>query len=279
MKKIITLGNGFVAAHLPYEVAKYRLTPNEEDMGSFLDQYKPDCIINATGFCGSPNVDECETKKTQTYMSNVVIPLMLAGECERRGVHLINLGSGCIFYGESPHASGEYYDSGWRETDIGNPVSHYSKTKYACDLAIGAMNNVTTLRLRMPISSMNHPRNLLNKLINYKKVLVTENSVTCLPDLVNAIDFVVKNNKSGIYHVTSLKPLTHEMILDEYKKYIPTHEYEKISEGQLRDLVKAPRSNCIIDSTKIVEEGFEFIDTLTCMRECVKDFVINKKGK
>lgn len=294
MKKIIVFGNGFIAAHLPYEISKRRLSSNEQEMRETISHYKPDVIINATGFCGKPNVDECESKKSETYMANIVIPLMLAKICEEQNIHMIHLGSGCIFYGLSPHAIDSFHsysgegqdrsrtsiitlDSGWKENDIANPVSFYSKTKYACDLAIDSMRTITVLRLRMPISTMNHPRNLLNKLIAYKRVLEEPNSVTFTEDLVNAIDWAVSNEKFGVYNITSPKALTHSVLLEEYKKYVPEHVYEKISKKELENLVIATRSNCILDSSKAVREGFVFRDADTLIRTCVKDFVKNLK--
>lgn len=299
MKKIIVLGKkSFIASHLKYETIKSRLPPDQEYIEWFLDEHCPDIIINTVGHCGKPNIDQCELEKSDTYMSNVVIPLMLACECENRNIHLIHLGSGCIFSGPSPHhiinnkwikdgkyvsegmlgsGSGNTIDLGWTETDIANPVSFYSKTKYACDLAIGSMKNITILRLRMPISSINNPRNLLNKLINYKQVLETPNSVTFLEDLINAIDFVIENKKTGIYNITSPKPLTHSTLLNEYKKYFPNHTYEQISEKELNNIVVAKRSNCILDSSKIINEGFKFGDTDTRVSETVKKFVENLK--
>lgn len=272
--KIVVLGNGFIASHLNYEIANYRLYPNEQNVLHFIDIYKPDIIINASGFCGKPNVDECAIKKIETYTANVTVPIMLARECERRSIRVIHLGSGCIFFGNSPNKS-LGYEPGWKESDFANPKSFYSKTKYATDLVIGELKNTTILRLRMPISSKNNPRNLLNKIINYKQVLEEPNSVTFIEDLVSAINFVIENNKIGIYHITSSKPLTHGKLLDEYKKHVPEHIYEKISKEKLSGLTSEPRSNCILDNTKIIKDGFKFTDTDLQIEKTIREFVEN----
>lgn len=270
--KIFSIGNGFIASHLNYPKIIERLESNSNHIEYILDKYKPNTVINCIGYCGgSKNIDQCEIEKTRTCTSNTVIPIMLAQACENRNIYLINIGSGCIFSGYSQRLRG------WLETDIPNPVSYYGYTKYACDLAIGSMKNVTTLRIRMPISSINHQRNLLNKLISYKQVLETPNSVTFLEDLLNAIDFVIKNKKTGIYNITSPNPLTHSALLNEYKKYFPNHIYEKISEKELNNIVVAKRSNCILNSSKIINEGFKFENTDTRVCETVKRFVENLK--
>jgi dTDP-4-dehydrorhamnose reductase len=182
----------------------------------------------------------------------------------------VHFGSGCIFCGDAPTIDG------WREDANANPKSYYSKTKYAADLALSPLPNTTILRLRMPISHKNNPRNLLNKIISYQKVLDHPNSMTFLDDLVRATDFIIKKEKTGIYNVVSSMPLTHPMLLEEYKKYVPTHTYEKITEKELDGMVKATRSNCILSNKKIVSEGFEFAPTLACMHGTIKKFAKNK---
>jgi 3,5-epimerase/4-reductase len=294
MKKIIIVGlNSFIALHLSYEIANWRLKPNQEDIVAFIDEYKPDVIINCCGFTGRPNIDLCEQEKSKTYTANVILPLMLATECERRNIRLIHIGSGCINYGPSPN----YYitrtvgenpffeeilekvDTGWKESD--NPVaqSFYSKSKLCCDQMIGSMPCTTVLRIRMPISDRDHPRNLLNKIISYKKVVEEPNSITFLGDLANAVKFAVENDTSGIYNITNTKPLTHSILLEEYKKYFPEHQYEKITTKELSKIVSASRSNCILDNRKAIMRGFKFADTDTCVREYVKRYAKNKGYK
>ena len=77
MMKVMILGSGFVADHLPYEQIKdndgtsYRVTPNQEDIDWCLSKDKADVIINCLGRTGRPNVDWCESHKTETYESNL----------------------------------------------------------------------------------------------------------------------------------------------------------------------------------------------------------------
>src|SRR5271154_3671518 len=98
--KIITLGGGFIADHLPYQNIKYKITPNEEEVDWAISSLgdNPDVVINCIGKTGRPNVDRCESHQAETYQSNVVIPLMIAEWCENHDVQLINIGSGCIYF-------------------------------------------------------------------------------------------------------------------------------------------------------------------------------------
>jgi len=285
--KIYTLGNGFIASHLQYNIILERVSPNEKQIKELLNWYKPDILINCIGRTGSPNIDWCENNKEETFTTNVVIPTMIADECEKLNIRFIHLGSGCINYGASPNFREEMHhtnyneiipykvriDTGWKETDITNPLSYYSQTKYIADNNLKELPNTTILRLRMPISAKKHPRNLLNKLIKYKQVLDEPNSMTFVSDLVNAIDFVINKELLGIYNVASPKPLKHSDLLEEYRKYVSSHSYQRISKETLEKMVVAPRSNCILDMSKIQNEGFKFGDTDMLVRECINNYI------
>ncbi len=297
--KILTLGNGFVSNHLPYEKILDRVHADYEDLDYVLSKQKPDVIVNCIGKTGRPNVDWCETNKTETYTANVILPALIAEWCANHNVHLIQMGSGCIYFGESPHSkklhtpekmkmcpagispdewskiydykSDEWTwaDTGWKETDFANPKSYYSKTKYACDLLLGQMPNVTTLRLRMPVSSKNDPRNFINKVKGYKQVIDIPNSMTIMDDLVRCVDWAAKESKFGIYHVVNPQPITAAQVMREYQKYVPSHEFEIINEEQLDALVTAKRSNCILNTSKLNEAGFFMTPSEEALKNCM----------
>lgn len=272
----MSIGAGFVSEHLPYEKINQRIT-SSEDVYNVISTYQPDVIVNCIGKTGRPNVDWCETNKEETALANTAVPIMLAEGCKRAGIHLIQIGSGCIFFGPSPYkgeTSGAK-DPGWREDDFARPLSFYSKSKYACDLMLGTMPNVTTLRIRMPISTQNTQRNLINKLRGYKQVIDIPNSVTFMDDLVRCIDWAAKNDKMGIYHVTNPQPLTAAHIMQEYQKYVPEHSFEIIDEKELDQLTTAKRSNCIINSDKLKTAGFTMTPSVEALERCMGEYMKN----
>jgi dTDP-4-dehydrorhamnose reductase len=286
MKNIKVLGNGFVASHLLYDKILERLKPEEKQISELIDQYKPDVLVNCIAFCGSPNIDQCEIEKEKTLETNTIIPMIVANVCKKKGIHLVHLGSGCIFYDKSPHAHltantdvgtnqryVKVYDPGWKETDFANPKSFYSRTKYSADLALEKYDNVSILRLRMPLSSSKSTRNLISKLINYKQIVETENSITWIDDLVLAIDHSIKNKLTGIYNIASEIPVRHSQIMEEYCKYFPDHRYELISPKELEKLVAATRSNCILDVNKAKKAGFRLTDSKIVIEQCIKGYV------
>jgi len=276
--KILTLGNGFVAQHLPYPIVTDKFEVSEKVIEAFLDFNMPDVIVNCIGKTGVPNVDWCESNQSETALTNIALPIAFAKACEKRGIHFVNIGSGCIYFGHSNNIAGttQYsFDLGWKETDFANPKSFYSKTKYACDLAIGDMKNVSVLRIRMPISDRNTPRNFINKIRNYKKVIDIPNSVTFMNDLVKAVDWVIKKQKTGIYHIVNPEPLSAADVMREYQKYDKNHQFEIITEQELADITIATRSNCILDSSKLKNEGFIMTSTSKALEECMNSYIKN----
>jgi 3,5-epimerase/4-reductase len=284
--KIFTLGNGFIANHLPYPKIMERLPIVYDYIESILDKYKPDVVVNCLGKTGKPNIDWCESNREETMNGNVVVPLLVADYCKINKIRLVQIGSGCIFFGKS--LNGYYYatpcgpdkyptdtewmDTGFKETDFANPQSFYSKSKYACDLMLGELSFCTTLRIRMPISYRDNYRNLINKLKGYKQIIDIPNSMTFVSDLVRCVDWVVQNNITGIYHCTNPQPLTAAQIMREYQKYVPSHQFETIDEQQLDKLTIAKRSNCILNSDKLRNAGFQMTNSKEALEECMANY-------
>jgi len=299
MKKIRVVGNGFVSQHLSYPIIPYllyniplRVEANSHFIDKMLDEYKPDVLINCIGKTGTPNVDWCESHKEITAATNTALPILLAEACAKKSIHLIHIGSGCIFFGKSPNtiwvspvagkepninllSTSNEIDMGWKETDFANPKSFYSKTKYAADLVLGDMKNVTVLRIRMPISDKNHPRNLLNKISKYDQLIDIPNSVTFMNDLVRCIAWVAEFGKTGIYHVTNPQPLSAAQIMREYQKYESDHKFKIISEEELDKLTIAKRSNCILDTRKLYSAGFTMTPSSDALTVCMKQYIKN----
>lgn len=311
--KVLTLGNGFIADHLPYEKFTGHL-PIDNGLTFeewVVDKYQPDVVINCIGRTGRPNIDWCESHKEETTLINTALPIVLAEACSKHSIRMIHLGSGCIYFGESPNYHyvqgdgspmpdiktyslgdpnyqpfwGRAYtlvmpsiriEDGWKETDFANPKSFYSKTKYACDLVLSEMSNVTTLRIRMPVSERDNPRNLINKLRGYNKVINLPNSMTFMSDLTRCVDWAVKNDTSGIFHVANPQPLTAVAIMKEFQKYVPEHQFEQLwTEEQLDQLTVAKRSNCILNTDKLRAAGFTMTNSQEALSECMARYVKN----
>jgi 3,5-epimerase/4-reductase len=226
-------------------------------------------VVNAAGKTGRPNVDWCEDHPLETTRSNVIGPLVLAEACQEAGVHLVHLGSGCIFYGPSPSPGG------WREDDAANPSAFYSRTKYAADLILSRLPNVAIVRLRMPIDTAPGPRNLITKLAGYAQVIDVENSVTIVPDLVEVLRGLVERRATGIFHATNPGPVRHAHLLALYRQFVdPGHRFTLIPEEELvrRGLATRGRSNCILSSTRLEALGLTMRPTETALPDVFRQY-------
>lgn len=252
---------------------------NLEAVRGELATLKPDFVINAAGKTGRPNVDWCEDHKAETLYANVTGPLVLlqacveaaakagqAGMSETSGPRLVHLGSGCVYDGYND-------EKGWSEEDKPNfDGSYYSRTK-AC--AEGALNEfpVLQLRLRMPIDANAGPRNFISKITQYQKVASVPNSMTVIEDFLPAAYELIKRNRVGIYNMTNLGLIDHKTILELYKEIVdPNFEYTLVPMEELYSghHVKAKRSNCRLDTSKLEKEGIYMRPIEVAIRDCLE---------
>lgn len=257
--------SNYLVSHFKNKISNF-----ETEISQILETYNPDVVINCIGKTGSPNVDWCETHPAETIESNLTLPTVLAKLTNKKSIHLIHIGSGCINYGESPSAQGDLYDPGWKESDFSNPKSFYSKVKYAADLSLSNYDNVTIFRIRMPVSPIPNQRNLISKLIKYSHVINMLNSITFTEDFVKACSWAIDNAKTGIFNLTADDPWAASDIMNLYKKYNSNHVFSIINEPILDKLVVAKRSNCILDCSKIKNAGFVFSNIN--MEKIIKEF-------
>ncbi|CAL5394174.1 unnamed protein product [Camellia sinensis] len=71
-----------------------------------IQNVKPTHVFNAAGVTGRPNVDWCESHKTETIRANVAGTLNLADVCREYGLLMINFATRCIFEYDAAHPKG-----------------------------------------------------------------------------------------------------------------------------------------------------------------------------
>lgn len=278
MARIVVFGAGYigekVAAFLPDAVLSLARIDDAAQVEAALLEHAPSAVVNCAGKTGKPNVDWCETHVPETFRANVIGPLVLAEACAKRDVHLVHLGSGCIFYDESPDPAG------WREEDFANPQAVYTRSKYAADLGLMNYANAAILRLRMPIDAEPGSRNLITKLVHYPKIIDVENSVTMVGDLLQVIAGVIEKKGTGIFHATNPGTLRHRQILELYREIVdPSHTNEWITNDDLlkQGLASAKRSNCILQNRRLPELGIQMRPIGEALRETMLRYSQNLK--
>lgn len=282
--KILILGRGWlgtrIVASLPNAV--FALVgidiANLGNMCAVIADERPDVVVNAAGKTGRPNVDWCETHRAETWRSNVVGALNVAEACAAHRTYLLHLGSGCIFNGLDPRARDPFSSvcgEGWREDDYANPEGFYARTKYAADLMLSQLPNVAVVRLRMPISSVPHPRNLITKLAGYKQVIDVGNSVTVVDDLLLVLQGLIERRATGIFHACNPGAVSHREIMSLYRELVdPASDPEWIREDELqsRGLAVASRSNCVLADTHLGPLGIMMRPALEAIRDALMKY-------
>ena len=247
---------------------------NRESILKEIGSIRPDCIINAAGVTGRPNVDWCEDNKQETVRTNIIGALNLADCAYIKNVHMINLGTGCIYEYNDVHAM--FSGIGFTEDEEPNfDGSFYSKTKIMLDKLLQFYPNVLNLRFRMPISDDLHPRNFITKITKYEKVINIPNSMTVLHDLLPLILQMAERKLTGNYNFVNPGVISHNEVLDLYKKYVaPEFTYKNFTVEEQDRILKARRSNNELDVSKLLKE---FPDILSIKESMI--LVFKRMGK
>jgi len=279
--KILIIGKGYVAnrcqdAWGDEVVIAQKHVNNKEDVLELINDQQPDVVFNAAGVTGKPNVDWCEDHQLETMVGNTKLPIIIAEACQEREIYLLHIGSGCIFYGDSPHP-----DKKWRESDMGNPTEvTYSRTKWAADLVLSTLPNVGIARIRMPIDWLPNERNLINKLASYPKVIDVENSVSIVDDMIAVFYQLLEKKAEGIFHVVNPGTLKHREIIALYEELVdPNHSNEWITNDDLvkQGLAIKGRSNNFLVSKNLQKIGIEMREVHEAIRDTMKKYAQAKK--
>jgi len=242
-----------------------------EAINKELDEKKPEIVINAAGKTGRPNIDWCEEHKLETVAGNVTGPLNILHNCSERKIYWVHFGSGCIFQGEGPDGRG------FKEDDEAAPPSFYSWTKYWADQILKNFP-VLIIRLRMPIDVESNSRNLIDKLKKYSKVVNNDNSITVIPDFLDATKQLIDKGRIGVYHVVNPGTISPSKIMEAYKEIVdPNHQFEIITDENLykQGLAIARRSNCMLNTDKLQKEGIKLIPIQERIIDLMKEYKAN----
>jgi 3,5-epimerase/4-reductase len=277
--KILIIGKGYVGGRCleawDDAVMAEKKVYTKEDVLSLIAEHEPDVIFNAAGVRGKPNVDWCEDHQVETMVGNAILPMLIAEACQEKNIYLLHIGSGCIFYGDSPHE-----DKKWRESDFGNPDVVYSRAKWAADLTLSTLPNVGIGRIRMPIDWIPAPTNMIDKLATYPKVIDVENSVTIVDDMVDVFYKLMEKKAEGIFHVTNPGTLKHKELVALYEELVdPSHTNEWISNDDLvkQGLATKGRSNNFLHSENLAKIGIEMREVHEALRDTMEKYAKAKK--
>jgi hypothetical protein len=90
---------------------------------------------------------------------------------------------------------------------------------------------------------------------------------------------MAKAGLAGVYNFTNPGVISHNEVLDLYTKYIdPAYTYKNFTEEEQAKVIKAPRSNNELDTTKLMRDmpdGIVINDIHTAYEKCFQRMKVN----
>ncbi len=268
-----------------------------ETLRKFLSETRPSFLVNAAGYTGKPNVDACETARADTLQGNTLFPLTLAHACAVANVPWGHVSSGCIYAGAWVTENGQRCEekdlmrpelrgllgsnrnaiTGFLEGDEPNfsfrrpPCSFYSGTKALAEEALAGASQAYVWRLRIPFDEIDNARNYLTKVQRYSKVYDNVNSLSHRGDFVRAcLDLWERRAPFGTYNVTNPGFVTTRQVIERIEKTLrPDRKFEFWADDEefYKVAAKTPRSNCVLDVSKLLATGVK----LRSVEEALED--------
>uniref|UniRef100_A0A6C0K964 Uncharacterized protein n=1 Tax=viral metagenome TaxID=1070528 RepID=A0A6C0K964_9ZZZZ len=244
---------------------------DEKAVEEEIKLYSPTHIIS---FIGRTHGGEYNTidylelsgKLKDNIRDNLYSPVILSILCERYNIHYTYLGTGCIFSSDDPTTTS--IDDDALPNFFG---SSYSTVKGFTDrLQHMYSKNTLNLRIRMPIVNYEHHRNFLSKIFKYEKICSMPNSMTVLEDMFPVIMDMMIKNTTGTFNLVNKGVITHNEILEMYKKHIdPSFVWENFSVEEQNSVLLSKRSNTQLSNDKLYSLYPDIPDIKTSVEKCV----------
>ena len=273
-----------------------------EVLYKFLKANKPEFLVNCAGYTGKPNVDACETAKADTLQGNSLLPQTIAHACAALDIPWGHVSSGCIFSGAKVTINGQTRAEkdltrpelraivekkpsdihGFTEADVPNftfrdgPCSFYSGTKALGEEAIDGVGRSYIWRLRIPFDEYDSGRNYLSKVQRYSKVYDNANSISHRGDYAKAcLDLWALRAPFGIYNVTNPDFVTTRQVVEMIERILkPNRKFEYWANDSefYTTAAKTPRSNCVMDVSKLLGAGVKIRSVREALEHSLKNW-------
>ncbi len=171
---------------------------NPEEVQNVLGDVRPSVVYLPASFV---NVDACELRRKETFMTNVEGVLHVVRAVNAIGATLVYFSSDYIFDG----AAGPY-----KEDDAPNPLSEYGRQKLIAEHAIALHASRPYLIVRTTVvyswekQGKNFIMRLLRSLEAGETIRVSEDQLgnaTYAPNLARAVLELVTRGAQGVFHV------------------------------------------------------------------------------
>jgi dTDP-glucose 4,6-dehydratase len=210
-------------------------------------------------------------KLVENVRDNLFSPLQLAITCVRRGIHYTYLGTGCIFRFDEEHPLGEERN-GFNEDSLPNFFgSSYSVVKGFTDRLMHLFKeSILNLRIRMPITEKENPRNFITKITHYERICSMPNSMTVLPVLLPLVLDMMRRSITGTVNLTNPGLISHNEILEMYRELVnPFFTWKNFSVEEQRAVLAADRSNNFLETKRLQEMYPDVLPIREAVRQCM----------
>jgi UDP-glucose 4,6-dehydratase len=171
---------------------------------------------------------------------------------------------------------------GFTEADVPNfsfrngPCSFYSGTKALGEEAIAGIGQSYVWRLRIPFDEIDNKRNYLSKVQRYAKVYDNVNSISHRTDYVRAcLDCWKLRVPFGTYNVTNPGFVTTRHVVSEIERVLrPDRKFEFWSNDEefYHFAAQTPRSNCLMDVSKLLSTGVKIRPVEEALADSLKNW-------
>ncbi len=273
MDKILIFGDGqignfyldfFKENKVKASLSKADITKKDE-VEDAISKYDPTVVINTAAMT---NLEWCEKNRLETFNSNVLGADVVAQACDENDIYFIHFSSGCIFQSKDKNDAK-------REGDEPDPAAYYAWTKLWSEQLIEFNKSkdfkYLILRPRQPVSAQVNYKNMLLKMLTFKKFIDTPNTGTVIEDLMEWTLEFIKKKPVGVLHVANEGFSTPYKIGLLLRKYVlPEFEFEKITKEELDKIMPNRRVDTILNVDKLKGLGIEVKPYEVRLEEIVK---------
>ena len=186
---------------------------------------------------------------------NLFVPVSMALFCDKHNIHFTYMGTGCIYNYDDDHGPDGWPLGGFTEKDKPNFFgSNYSTVKgFTNNLMM--YTNALTLRIRMPITSCNSPRNFITKITTYEKICSIPNSMSVLDELLPLSIIMMENRDTGLYNFTNPNNISHNEILEMYRDIVDNDfTWQNFTLEEQAMVLNSERSNNLLYTKKLTDK-------------------------
>ncbi len=280
MRKLLIIGSGYLGTAIKDHFADLYDTTvldypeiditDASSVEAAVTKHHPDIVINAAGYTDVDGAEKPENKEKARQL-NVEGPANLGRLAQKHHFYLVHLSTGMMF--DSPDEK--------RENATPNPTGYYAQTKAEGDAALTPLMNTAKIlitRIHLPVSRTPHPKSLLTKLTRYDKGSDGQNSITIVEDYVVALQQLIEQKATGIYHVVNPGSISTFQIMQVLQKQglIPEDKaLAAMNRDEMNTLTDgycgARRPDSILNTNKLQSLGIKLPEIHQAIEQAVQE--------